>query len=68
MKVLIDADILIYKIGFASQHAYYDWYHPDDIDGETSRINEGAVPIAMCENAKEARASARTTCGYRGMR
>lgn len=68
MKVLIDADILVYRIGFASQHAYYDWYHVDDMEKDEELgatvgvVKADATPIAQCADAKEAKAWLAAAC------
>ena len=61
MKVLIDGDIIRYRVGFACQHTYYDWWHQDDIEKD-EELGGGMVvkasakePVAECIDAKAAK-------------
>jgi 5'-3' exonuclease len=58
MRILIDGDIVKYRVGFASQHTYYDVYSKLDIalDSEGEWLVEGAHPTQSFDDAKSANA------------
>lgn len=59
MKVLVDGDIIAYRVGFASQHTYYDIWRMEDVEpdgeaGEYAVMPSAKEPQKSFDDAKSA--------------